>query len=200
LTFNSEAEIVAAMSRIAATLPKEVRDRLSFGNGQSDVLQVIGADTRRTDNVFCSCSKFYGAEFKKGILRDAHLYDCLIRRRYSLTLRARHGSDLAGMIFVGESIDSSISPDSPAGIIKTLSEVFDTNIFVADTKNFARILVRKALLDVQNNVSNYSLYTLGQIPLQLHALTTASDGYPEWFDQEWLRKNYIEFARILESL
>ncbi len=199
-TFKQEAEIVAAISRVAATLPKELRERLSFGNGQSDVLQVIGADTRRNDVIFHSCSKVYAAEFKRGILKDTHLYESLIKRRYSLTLKARYGADFAGMIFVGESVDNSVNPESPDGVVKTLAEVFDTNIVIADTKHFARILVKKALLDVHQNISRYSLYTIAQIPLQLHALTTASDGYPEWFDEQWLLKHYKYFGRILASL
>ncbi len=198
--FESEAEIVAAMSRVASTLPKELRESLSFGNGQADVLQVVGADTRRNDIVFHSCSKVYGSEFVRGMMTDIKLYESLIKRRYSFTLKARHGASFAGLVFVGESVSSNLEPGSTSGIIETFSEILDTNIMVLNTRDFARVLVSKALLDVKNNPSKYSLYTIGQIPLQLHALTTPSDGYPEWFDEQWLAKHYRYFGNIIKSL
>jgi hypothetical protein len=198
--FRNEVEIVAAFSRVAATLPKEIRDSLSFGNGQAETLQVIGADTRRSDVIFHSCSKFYGNEIKKGMLRDTHLYEALIHRRYSLSLKERYGDDFAGMMFVGETISSDLARNDPKNIIKTLSEVFETPIFAVNTREFARILVAKALHDVEQNPSKYSLYTIAQLPLQLLTLTSSSDGYPDWFDQDWCRRCMNKFSGIFKSL
>jgi hypothetical protein len=200
LTFRTEAEIVAKMARIAATLPSQVRESLCFGSGQPELLQVVGADTRRSDVLFRACSAWYWNEFKKGEIRDTHLYDSLVRRRASFYMKARFQNEFAGMIFVGETISSKLAVDHPDQIIKTLSEVFDVSILVVDVRHFARILIRKALLDIENAPpGKYSAYTLNQMPLNLHALTTSSDGCPEWFDHDWLLKMSIAYAEILRK-
>ncbi len=79
-TFKSEAQMVAAICRVAATLPQQVRERLNFGNGEPQVLQVLETDTRRNDGVFFCNGKVYGAEFKRGMLEPHHLYETLVGR------------------------------------------------------------------------------------------------------------------------
>jgi hypothetical protein len=193
--FRSEAEIVAAMARVAATLPKEIRDVLSFGNGETQVLQVIGADTRRNDAIFHSCKLFYGAEFKKGMLLESHIYESIIRRQYPQTLKAKFGNELGGFIFVAEQIQKEFSSFP---IMKEWEKLVGVKMAVADTKEFARILISKAMKDVQSDTTRFTPYALCQIPLQLHALTTKSDGYPQWFDEEWLQRMMSKFFPICQ--
>lgn len=197
-TFRSEAEIVATMARIAATLPKEVRESLNFGNGETQVLQVVAADTRRNDAIFYSCSKVYCAEFKRGVLLEKHIYEAMIQRRYPLCLKAKYGNSLGGLLFVGEGLEESLGKSHELKIMDTWQELTGTNVAAVNTKDFARILISKALIDVKANRTKFKPYALCQLPLQLHALTTASDGYPQWFDEAWLKRMMERFFPICQ--
>jgi hypothetical protein len=186
------------MARIAATLPKEVRESLNFGNGETQVLQVIAADTRRNDTLFYSCNKPYCAEFKRGVLLEKHIYEAMIQRRYPLSLKAKYGNSLGGMLFVGEELEESLRKNHELRIMDTWQELTGINVAAVNTKDFARILISKALIDVKENRTKFTPYALCQLPLQLHALTTASDGYPQWFDEAWLKRMMERFFPICQ--
>lgn len=117
-----------------------------------------------------------------------HICESLVERRYSFSLKARYGEALGGILFVGEEIDEDLSASSPLRIMETWRELTGINTVAVNTRDFARILVSKALKDVKCDRSRFSQYDLSQIPSQLHALTTTSDGYPQWFDQEWYKR------------
>lgn len=185
--------MVAAIFRVVATLPQQIRERLNFGNGEPQVLQVLGTDSRRNDGVFYCNGKVYGAEFKRGMLEPHHLYESLIERRYSLILQAKYGSDFAGIVFIGDEVSKAI--DSKSDIIKTLIELTQCGITTQGINAFARSIITMAIREIETNPQVFSTYTLTQFPAHLHALTTKSDGYPEWFDESWLKNAYTRFSR-----
>jgi hypothetical protein len=187
--------MVAAISRVASTLPQQVRERLNFGNGEPQVLQVLGADTRRNDGVFFCNGKVYGAEFKRGMIEPHHLYETLVERRYSLILKAKYGNDFAGIVFVGETICEGIESNSDT--VKTWKELTQCGIATQSIGEFARSIITMAIREIASNPQAFSTYTLTQFPSHLHALTTKSDGYPMWFDETWLKNAYWQFSRSL---
>jgi hypothetical protein len=187
--------MVAAISRVAATLPQQVRKRLNFGNGEPQVLQVLGTDSRRNDGVFFCNGKVYGAEFKRGMLEPHHLYETLVGRRYSLILRAKYGADFAGIVFVGEAVSENIESNSDT--VRTWKELTQCGIATQSIGEFARSIVTMAIREIATNPHAFSTYTLTQFPSHLHALTTKSDGYPMWFDESWLKSAYWQFSRSI---
>ena len=193
--FDSEAEMVAAISRVTATLPQQVRERLNFGNGEPQVLQVLGTDTRRNDGIFFCNGKVYGAEFKRGMVEAHHLYETLIERRYSLILKAKYGDDFAGIVFIGETVRKGIESNSDT--VRTWKELTRCGIAVQSIGEFARSIVTMAIREIAANPQAFSTYTLTQFPSHLHALTTQSDGYPLWFDEAWLKTAYWQFSRSI---
>jgi len=197
LTFDRESKMVEAIARVAATLPKELRESLAFGNGEVQVLQVVAADTRRNDVVFSSAGKVYGVEFKRGILTEADIYEALILRRYSIILKTRYGDKFAGIVFVGETVETCLSPGSDSGIRQTWMELTGCGITAVKIGDFARTIITKSLNDVADNPGKYSPHTICQIPAQLHALTTTSDGYPQWFNADWLIRTLDDYSSVL---
>jgi hypothetical protein len=185
--------MVAAIARVAATLPREVRERLNFGNGEPQVLQVLGTDTRRNDGVFFRNRKVYGAEFKRGMLEPHHLYETLVDRRYSIILRAKYGEDFAGIVFIGETVRKGIESDS--NIVKTWKELTQCGIATQNIGEFARSIITTAIREIGTNPQAFSTYTLTHFPSHLHALTTKSDGYPEWFNEAWLKSACLQFFK-----
>ncbi len=196
-SFLTEAEMVEVISRIAATLPKELRERMNFGNGEVQVLQVMGADIRRNDAILYSCGMVYGVEFKRGILTAQHLYESIIERRYSIILRARYAGALAGIVFVAEGIADDIRCDSP--IIKTLSELSGCGITTRKIDEFARGLISLSLREIVANPASFSVHTLSQYLAQISALTSSSDGYPEWFSDDWARSFHDKYYRLMAT-
>jgi hypothetical protein len=79
-------------------------------------------------------------------------------------------------------------------------ELAECGITVNTIRDFARALITKSLLDIANNPGRYSAHTLCQVTAQLHALTTSSDGYPLWFDEQWLKRTLIKFGSILQKV
>jgi hypothetical protein len=190
--------MVATISRIAATLPQQVRERLCFGNGEPQVIQVLGTDSRRNDSIFYCNGKVYGAEFKRGVLEEHHLYESLIKRRYSLILQAKYGVDFAGIVFIGEELGKNVESDSDT--VQTWKELAGCGIVTRNVGEFARAIVSMAIREIASNPQCFSTYTLTQFPAHLHALTTKSDGYPEWFDEDWLKSAYQRYSRKIAEI
>jgi hypothetical protein len=114
------------------------------------------------------------------------LYEAIIERRYTYSLKAKYGDDFAGLIFVGETIDDNIRNDAPSMIVKTLSEMTNTKIVTVNLPMFAKALVIKSLQGIIEDPSQYQIHTVDELRSQLPVLTTSSDGYPEWFNAKWL--------------
>jgi hypothetical protein len=188
--------MVAQVCRIASTFPKELAAAVALSNGECQVLGVEGSDTRRNDLTFCSQGKIYAVEFKKGILNPAHVYQSIVERRYSIALKSKYGDSFAGIIFVGESLDESLTDKHE--IIRTWNELLGINVLALSHLNFVKAFIGKVLNEVVANRNKYSLYCRCQLPLQLHALTTSSDGYPQYFDNAWLQKklSFLEKAGL----
>jgi hypothetical protein len=190
--------MVEAISRVIATLPPEVRQRMNWSNGQPHGVQVLGAESRRTDSGFFCCDKPYGVEFTKGMLELEKIVECIVRRRYSLILKAQYGSDLAGIIFVGEEVSKEVKRDSD--IIKTWSELTGCGITTQRIDEFARSLITMAIRDIAANPQYFSTYTLTSFTFHLQTLTTKSDGYPQWFSETWLRSAIKKYAGVITKI